>query len=97
MQPKRTFYSNNNVVLVLDNVRFHHCAEIKTFLESLDVEIMYLPAYLPGLNPIENAFSCINQRLDRIRPRATTIGVRKGGFQGSTPPLQEWCLAIYTW
>ena len=68
---------NNNVVLVLDYVRFHHCAEIKTFLESLDVEIMYLPAYSPDLNPIENVFSCIKQRLDRIRPRATTIAQLK--------------------
>ena len=24
------------------------------------------------------------------------IGVRKGGFQGSKPPLEEWCLVIYT-
>ena len=68
---------NNNVVLVLDNVKFHHCAEIKTFLESLDVEIMYLPAYSPDLNPIENIFSCIKQRLDCIRPRATTIAQLK--------------------
>ena len=68
---------NNNVVLVLDNVRFHHCAKIKTFLESLDVEIMYLPAYSPELNPIEKVFSCIEQRLDRIRPRATTIAQLK--------------------
>ena len=52
-------FFNNNVVLVLDNVRFHHCAEIKTFLKSLNVEIMYFPAYSPDLNPIENVFSCI--------------------------------------
>ena len=68
---------NNNVVLVYGNVRFHHCADIKTFLESLDVEIMYLPAYLPDLNPIENVFSCIKHRLDCIRPRATTIAQLK--------------------
>ena len=73
--PKGLF--NNNVVLILDNVTFHHCAEIKTFLESLDVEIMYLPAYSPDLNPIKNVFSCIKQRLGRIRPRATTIAQLK--------------------
>ena len=75
MQPKRLF--NNNDVLVLDNVRLHHCAEIITFLESLDVEIMYLPAYSPDLNLIENVFSCIKQRLDCIRPRTTTIAQLK--------------------
>ena len=68
---------NNNVVLIFDNVRFHHRAEIKTFLESLDVEIMYFPAYSPDFNPIENVFSCIKQRLDRMRPRATTIAQLK--------------------
>ena len=68
---------NNNVVLVLDKDRFHHCEEIKTFLESLDVEIMYLPTYSLDLNLIENIFSCIKQRLDCIRPRATTIAQLK--------------------
>ena len=64
-------------MLVFDNVRFHHCAEIKTFLEFLAVEIMYLSVYSPDLNSIENVFSCIKQKLDRIRPRATTIAQLK--------------------
>ena len=46
-------------------------------MESLDVEIMYFPAYSPDLNPRENIFSCIKQRLDRIKPRATTIAQQK--------------------
>ena len=34
-----------NTDLVLDNVRFDHSYEIKMYLESINVEITYLPAY----------------------------------------------------
>ena len=61
-----------NTVLVLDNVKFHHCIEIKTSLASIGVEVFYLPTYSPDLNPIENVFRCIKQRLDGIRSRALT-------------------------
>ncbi len=62
----------NNPVLILDNVRFHHCEQVLTLLSSYDVEVVFLPPYSPDLNPIENVFSCIKGRLNRIRPRATT-------------------------
>ena len=61
-----------NTVLVLDNVKFYHCIEIKTYSESIGVEVFYLPAYSPDLNPIENLFRCTKQRLDGIRPRKLT-------------------------
>ena len=43
-------------------------------MESIGVEVFYLPAYFSDLNPIENVhvFGCIKQRLDEIRPRALT-------------------------
>ena len=59
-----------NTVLGLDNVSFHYCIEIKTYLESIGVELFYLLAYSPDLNPIENIFGCIKQILDGIRPGA---------------------------
>ena len=62
----------SNTELVLDNVRFHHCIKIKTYLEPIGVEVFYLPVYSPDLNLIENVFGCIKQRLDGIRPRALT-------------------------
>ena len=42
------------------------------YLESINVDIMYLPAYYPDLNPSENVSSCIKHRLNNIRPRTTT-------------------------
>jgi len=60
----------NNAVLIMNNVRFHHCKEIKDYLQLEDVTVMYLPPYSPDLNPIENVFSCIISRLNSIRPRS---------------------------
>ena len=32
-----------------------------------------------------------------LHPLVLIIGVRKeGGFRGQNPPLEEWCLVIYT-
>lgn len=62
----------DNTVLVMDNVKFHHAGAVKTFLKSLNVEVIYLPPYSPDLNPIENLFSSIKANLNAIRPRAST-------------------------
>ena len=43
-----------NVVMVLDNSRVHRNAEIVKFVEDNErLEIVFLPAYAPELNPIE--------------------------------------------
>ncbi|KAF7690794.1 hypothetical protein CDIK_2628 [Cucumispora dikerogammari] len=63
---------SNNPVLILDNVRFHYCEEIVFYLSSIDVKVMFLPAYSPDLNPIENVFDTIKSRLNALRPRANT-------------------------
>ena len=62
-----------NPLLILDNVRFHHSPNIVNLMNNLGVEVMYLPAYSPDLNPIEQVFSCIKAHLNIIRPRATTV------------------------
>jgi transposase len=46
-----------NSVFVLDNARFHHCIEIKNLVAEKGHELMFLPAYTPMFNPIENMFS----------------------------------------
>ena len=51
---------------------FYRYNEIKTYLECIEVEVFYLPAYFPDLNSIKNVFGCIKQRLDGIRARALT-------------------------
>lgn len=55
---KKVLYKYNNkekIVMILDNVRYHHAKLIKPFLEKHDqkLELMYLPPYSPDLNPME--------------------------------------------
>ncbi len=68
---------NNNPILVMDNVAFHHCSGVKLYLESIGVEIVYLPLYSPDLNPKENVFSTIKSRLNIIKQRANERSVLK--------------------
>ncbi len=52
-----TFKSAPKIILVLDNVRYHHAKLLKNFLEENQrLEILYLPPYSPDLNPIERAW-----------------------------------------
>lgn len=47
----------SNPVFIIDNARIHHYRGIFYDEEFSNYEIMYLPAYSPFLNPIENIFS----------------------------------------
>lgn len=66
LQP--TFIGNPNYVLVMDNCRFHHRADVKQTLTDLNINSLYLPAYSPQLNPIEEYFSHLKARYTSIRP-----------------------------
>jgi len=48
--------TERKILLVLDNARFHHALINREFLNSVKdkLELMYLPAYSPELNPIES-------------------------------------------
>lgn len=48
--------TGRKILLVLDNARFHHAIVNREFLKSVEekLELMYLPAYSPELNPIES-------------------------------------------
>jgi len=47
------------LVLVVDNATIHKVDGICELVEGHGAHIIYLPAYLPDLNPIELAFSSI--------------------------------------
>lgn len=46
-----------NPVLILDNCRIHHPVAVQAELVAHGIEVIYLPAYSPKLNPIEQSFS----------------------------------------
>ncbi|NOU16987.1 MAG: IS630 family transposase [Bacteroidales bacterium] len=51
----RVYQEASKIVLIVDNVRYHHAKLLKTFLER-NPKIMYLPPYSPDFNPIERVW-----------------------------------------
>ena len=53
----RTYKGKQKIILYVDNVRYHHAKALKPFLEvHPELEIRYLPAYSPDLNPVERVW-----------------------------------------
>jgi transposase len=50
-------YPGPRSVLVLDNCRIHHNQALVNIVMASGCLILYLPAYSPDLNPIEESFS----------------------------------------
>ncbi len=62
-------YSNQKVVMVVDNVRYHHAKRLKPVLEKYKdrLELVYLPAYSPDLNPIERIWWYMRKKISHNR------------------------------
>ena len=48
-------------VIVMDNLRVHHIAEVKGRLKAAGIGLLYLPPYSPERNPIEEAWALIKR------------------------------------
>ena len=55
--PQMNPYPEPRSVLVLDNCRIHHNEALVDMVRAAGCLILYLPAYSPDLNPIEESFS----------------------------------------
>jgi transposase len=55
-------------VVVMDNVRFHKVAGVEEAIAAAGCEVLYLPAYSPELNPIEECWSKLKNLLRKARP-----------------------------
>ena len=44
-------------MVIMDNLRVHKAAGVRTAIEAAGATLLFLPAYSPDLNPIELAFS----------------------------------------
>ena len=53
------------LILVLDNVSFHHTEEVARTVERAEHELVFLPAYSPFLNPIEHTFATWKSHIQR--------------------------------
>lgn len=53
--------NEKEIVIILDNYRPHHNTEFKMFCELLKIKLIYLPAYTPQYNPIEQVWKSIKR------------------------------------
>ena len=60
-------------VVVMDNMRTHHVKEVQMLLQEANIKLLYLPAYSPDLNPIENMWSKIKAILRKLKIRSLSL------------------------
>jgi transposase len=56
-------------IVIMDNLPAHKPARVRELIEERGCELIYLPAYSPDLNPIEEAFAKIKGMLRRAGAR----------------------------
>lgn len=57
-------------IVVMDNLGAHRPKRVRELIEGRGCELLYLPAYSPDYNPIEEAFSKIKSLLRRAAARS---------------------------
>ena len=64
----RIYRKHSKIILVLDNVRYHHAKLLKKWLSNKPkLELVYLPPYSPNLNPIERAWWYMRKKITHNR------------------------------
>jgi transposase len=56
-------------VVIMDNLGSHKAQAIRRTLKSAGARLLYLPAYSPDLNPIEQVFAKLKQLLRKAKKR----------------------------
>jgi transposase len=56
-------------IVVLDNLGAHKGERVRELIEERGCQLLYLPAYSPDLNPIEEAFSKVKRILRKAQAR----------------------------
>jgi transposase len=63
-----TYRNQSTILMVVDNVRFHHAKLLKKWLvRHPKLQIIYLPPYSPTLNPIERAWWYMRKKITHNR------------------------------
>jgi transposase len=64
----RIYRNHSKIILVVDNVRYHHAKLLKKWLLTKPkLEMVYLPPYSPELNPIERAWWYMRKKITHNR------------------------------
>ncbi|OCB88961.1 hypothetical protein A7U60_g3916 [Sanghuangporus baumii] len=63
--PRMNPWPQANSVLVMDNCSIHKAEALRIVVEGVGCKLVYLPAYSPDFNPIEESFSSLKHYLRR--------------------------------
>ena len=55
-------------ILIMDNVAFHHSRSVADLIANAGHRLVFLPAYSPFLNPIENVFNQWKHKVKTLEP-----------------------------
>jgi transposase len=66
-------------IVLMDNLGAHRPPRIRELIEGAGCEMLYLPAYSPDYNPIEEAFSKLKNTLRKIEARTRQVVVEAMG------------------
>src|SRR5690606_42153613 len=71
-----TYKGRSKIIMVLDNVRFHHARYVQEWLSGQDqLELFFLPPYSPDLNAVEKAWWYMRKK-DRKSTRLNSSHVK---------------------
>lgn len=74
-------------VVVMDNLGSHKAKTIRRLLRTVGAKLIYLPAYSPDLNPIEQVFAKLKHFLRKAKKRSfDEISDRIGEILKTFPP-----------
>ena len=76
-------------IVVMDNLGAHRPKRIRELIKERGCELLYLPAYSPDYNPIEEAFAKIKNLLRDAAARTKEALVRAMGVALSTISTQD--------
>lgn len=75
-----TYKEVPKIILVLDNVAYHHAKKISNWIETHPVlELLFLPPYSPDLNAVERAWWYMRKKITHNR-YLQTLNERKAAF-----------------
>ena len=57
-------------IVIMDNLPAHKNPKVRALIEAAKAELVYLPAYSPDLNPIEQAFAKLKAHLRKAGERS---------------------------
>ena len=56
-------------IIVFDNIKFHYSPRAIALIEAAGAKVLYLPAYSPDFNPLEECISKIKEALRSFKAR----------------------------